>query len=211
MNRQVCVLCILLVAVMADPARGDYITSGYSGTNQVGSTAQFKGIDLKWAAGPTASLDDPPFPPRDWLFEIDNLTAANQGDTWIADETHPNFASFEAYLTDGIDDFVYARWFPHEPAGGSGESGLSTYYFLNGLDAPVPSPGDPVDLQGYDLTEVHLTLEEFVFDSKEIFSGFIVWGYQYEIRVDFYDTAVPAPSALALFGLCALRRRRRRA
>lgn len=221
MNRQLlCSAAIAPLTLLGTPhlahaGSDDFITSAYmSGRAGVLGTP-FTGMDMKFAAGLSPDLEpepqpgDPFPPPRDWLFEIDGLTEASVGLTVTADESHPNFAVFEGFMTNGDFDFLFVRSFPNLPDVGAVESGLPIYYAINGLDAPAPLPGTAVDLMGYDLAEVTLTVVLFEYvDGVIVAPGFPpAYGYDWSYRIDFYGTAVPAPSAIALMGLAAIRRR----
>ena len=191
---------------------GGYITSGHVEGAAGALGTEFVGMDFRIAAGPV----DPGLPPFDlaWLFELDDLTEANQGDTWITNESSPNFSAFESLVTDGEWSLLWiARRLNLPGVEDFGSiNGTALYYVLNGSDAPEPQPGDLIELEGWDLTEVHLTLEQMRYiDGEIVIPGLPPsWGYDFTFRFDFYGNAVPAPSSLALIGFAALHRRRQR-
>lgn len=202
---------ILAHAALGDIDRGDdFIVSGYMGPNQFGVDQPFSDFEFKLHAVPHDDVFDYDGP---WLFDLGVINESASGQTWIATEGDPHFDSFEDMLTDGTDDSILAS---HSIVSAPGESTVGWamgYFFFDAMQDGTPPFDDPdrIDLQGFDLTEIHLTFEYLVYGEKEIIPGFTFYGYEYLLRLDFYGSEIPAPPALALLGVAAIRPRRRRA
>jgi hypothetical protein len=202
------VTLLVSLSMMAAPcdASSSYIATLNSGPNTVAITSPFvdMGFALSASVQPTSPFDPPPSGP--WLFEeITSLNSITVGQTWIADDLHPAFASFESFLTNGTDDGIFGRFDVIGAPGPVIQGRPESVFVANGASG-LPGP----DLAGWDLTEVRLTFDAIEYFELVIPGGPAAYGYNYQFHLDVYGKQVPAPGALALFGVFAFTRRRRR-
>ncbi len=182
--------CVAL-GVAAAGARGDLLASGSESVN-FGVFGEFDSWVFRFGASREGSFDD-------WLIEQAGLDDASGGLVLTAEPGDAGFDDFEMLVTNGTVDWIRV-------GEGMGSVGSA-------IGRPEPEAfehfidGDPdrVDLAGWDLEEVRVTLRdvEFWWDGENT-------NLLYTAEFEMFGT-VPAPGAAVCVGVAlvgGVRRRR---
>lgn len=136
------------------------------------------------------------------------LTESDAGSSFIVDfDSHASFGEFASYITDGVNQTFGLEF------GNCGEAPIG----LCSLGTEVRElvhPGSGVDLTGYDIDYLEMTL-----NGLELEPGVIHWPhaapevvttFALDLTFNIYGHPIPEPATLLMFGLGGLVLRKRR-
>jgi len=133
-----------------------------------------------------------------------DVTSNDVGKTFFASaDTHQNFDNFTYLLTNGVNNLLFlvdigSLMTSNDWLGAEWESVL-----ISGIQ-------DGVDLEGYDIDSIGLTVNELFLDyDADAIKGGLTY-FNYDITYTIHGEAVPEPSTVILLGLGGLFLRKKR-
>ena len=182
-------LALLTIAASPSYARTGIATrhiTAAGGTSQIVSEGS-----LRFGPHP---LFGPPF----YVFDSYVLTAASSGQTFtVTSANDPDFDGLVSLLTDGVGQLVQYQFL------GSGSGALESEFFSS-----LPSGGNGIDFQGFQITSFDLRVNQISFVSPgEDPNGDGIWTDFFldaDIFVNYQSIPEPASMSYLVVGLAGL-------